>query len=256
MRLMFVGISTFSLEAFGQDFVLHGNVIDRQTQESLPGVHVFISKENGTVSDIDGNFHLRVYLGDTIHYSMIGYESYVMYVTDTLRDQGVIISLQEKVLKLNDLEVTDYFQANTIIKNPPRTIYKIPGVKYPEINKEGKYLYLGNVFNPFYASLTMSRKDLKQHKKLFKEFDQKQDYDSDYEKAKTVFYEALETLDENFDEYYMVDFFNYTGLTVKGVANRTVYDLVKILPKALDRYFEHQKLVEEKRGEENFNTEE
>ena len=224
-----------------QEIRLQGTVIDGETQESLLGVHILTNIKNGTVSDLDGNFNLRVQFGDTVNFSMLGYDSIALMVTDTAKYQSLFVSLKELAIELNEVEVIDFYQSNTILKIPEKEIYRVPGVYYPNIDKEGKYLYLGSVFQPFSAALTMNRKDYKQHRKLFKEYPSVYQYQKNYALAKEHFFEALEILDENFDEYYMVDFFNFTGLTVKGVAQRSAYELVKFLPEALERYHLHRK---------------
>ena len=235
--ILFFSCVLISLSLHGQNLIIHGSVVDGEYLQGLSGVHVFTELTKGTVTDIDGNFHLNVEITDTLHFSMLGYDPVALIITDTAHFQSMIISLKEKSMELDGVQIVDFYKANTIIKRPPKVIYKVPGIRYSNIDKRGKYLYLGSVFNSYYAAFTMNRTDYKQHKKLYKEYPDKYRHEQNFQKAKEVFYEALEIVGENFDEYYMVDFFNYTGLTVTGVANRTAYDLVKILPLALEQYY-------------------
>ncbi|MFN8206089.1 MAG: TonB-dependent receptor [Bacteroidales bacterium] len=62
-------------EAAGQGF-LAGRVLDAQSKEPLPDVHVMISRETGTHTAINGYFILKADTGlHNLHFSFIGYTS-------------------------------------------------------------------------------------------------------------------------------------------------------------------------------------
>ncbi len=85
-------------------FVLKGNVKDGNTNETLIGVIICNQKNEGTVTDIDGNFSLLITaVGETITLSMIGFSElkYRIKVTDESSTQLVFkMFTEENVLDL------------------------------------------------------------------------------------------------------------------------------------------------------------
>ncbi|NJL15209.1 MAG: carboxypeptidase-like regulatory domain-containing protein [Microscillaceae bacterium] len=61
---------------------LEGQVLDAQTQQSLPFVHVIVNEgEAGTVTDIDGRFVLNVGVAiQSVHFTYVGYTPFVYEV--------------------------------------------------------------------------------------------------------------------------------------------------------------------------------
>ena len=237
----------FYCNCLSQEIVLHGSVVDGETLEALPGVHVFSDLKNGTIADIDGNFHLSVQFGDTIRFSMLGYDSLALVVTDTASYQSLFISLKERSIELDEVEIKDFYQGNTILENAPTETIRVPGANYPE-NPEGKNYRLGVggvIFSPATAIYRLTSKSYKEEKRHHVELVRDEKEKEYYEKARKVFYEALEVIGENFDEYYMVDLFNFMGLSIREVANLAVYDFVKVLPEALEKYYAHRSKSEE-----------
>ncbi len=239
--IFLLGLGVSSLGVYGQDIRLKGSVVDGESLEPLPGAHVFTHFENGTITDIDGNFHLEVQIGDTLRFSMLGYDSIALIISDTASFQSIIVSMKEKEIELKEVEVRDIYQANTVLENSTKEIYRVPGAHYPE-NPEGKNYRLGvgrAILSPATAIYRLTSKTYKEEKRNHVELARRQTEIEDYERAKEVFYEALEVLGENFDEYYMLDFFLFSGLTVSEVADLPSYDLLEMLPGALQAYYEH-----------------
>ena len=64
----------FPLIAFGQKITISGNVSD--TQDLLPGVSILEKgTSNGTSSDIDGNYSIKVNQNATLVFSFLGYKT-------------------------------------------------------------------------------------------------------------------------------------------------------------------------------------
>ena len=56
--------------------MLSGIVIDQRNESPLLGVNVLIeSKQKGVVTDFDGAFNIDAEIGDTIHFSFLGYKT-------------------------------------------------------------------------------------------------------------------------------------------------------------------------------------
>jgi len=103
---MFVFLMCFSFVAFAQNRTVSGAIVD-QTGEPLIGVNV-VEKgtSNGTVSDADGNFHLKVN-GDkaTLVFSFIGYTTQELSATV---GKSLKVTMNEDSELLEDVVVIGY----------------------------------------------------------------------------------------------------------------------------------------------------
>ena len=71
--LNFYFISCFSLNISAQTQNYEGVVKDKNGEE-IPGVSVLIKgTNNGTITDLDGNFSIQANINDIIQFSFIGY---------------------------------------------------------------------------------------------------------------------------------------------------------------------------------------
>lgn len=77
LRMLFLfAIILFASQAFAQDVQLSGTVTDAKDKSTLPGATVIVKgTTNGTLTDIDGNYTLKVSPGSTLVFSFIGYLS-------------------------------------------------------------------------------------------------------------------------------------------------------------------------------------
>jgi TonB family protein len=87
--------------------LLKGNVISADDGSALPGVNVVIKGTNiGTVTDVQGNFHLSLPADQTeIVFSFIGFESTEVAVGDK---EEVDVKLESDVSQLSEVVVTGY----------------------------------------------------------------------------------------------------------------------------------------------------
>ncbi len=69
-----------ALSAFGQNLNVTGVVYDKENNEALIGVNVMTSAEEGTITDIDGNFNITVSSGAPVVFSFIGYKAQTLIV--------------------------------------------------------------------------------------------------------------------------------------------------------------------------------
>ena len=70
--LLFAGIYSFA-----QQVQVKGTVVEKSSGESIIGASVMEvgSNSNGTITDIDGNFTIKVKKGDVLEFSYVGYAS-------------------------------------------------------------------------------------------------------------------------------------------------------------------------------------
>lgn len=101
MRLAGTLIFTFILslqgvlaqESAAKELILiHGVILDAETETELPDVHISINRLSVGLSDIEGKFSLYVYRGDTILFSFVGYSD-VNFVTDTLPGKNYVAGI-------------------------------------------------------------------------------------------------------------------------------------------------------------------
>lgn len=101
--LVLLWASILSLQA--QQIQVKGTVVEKSTGETVIGASVLEvgSENNGTITDIDGNFTLSVAEGASLSVSYIGYQTVTVKAQPTLH-----IELVEDAQMLNEVVVTGY----------------------------------------------------------------------------------------------------------------------------------------------------
>lgn len=221
-----------------QEIFVSGIVIDAETLEDLPGVHVYLQPHTGTVSDINGRFSLSVHQFDTLHFTSVGYDS-LSIVMDG--DDELLISMKRSTVRLDGVEVKGVYQANTILKKPERKPMKVPGIRYPEHKEEENYhMGLGALASPMTALYRLFSKSYKEEKKYHELQKQYKKDNKEFEQASDKLTQVLKLLNIYLDEYYYRDFFHVSGISAGYVCRSNTYDLVKVLPDAIQLYRKHQ----------------
>lgn len=102
-------IGSWSAVRAQQATSLTGRVLDATTDESLPGVNVFIAGTTfGTASDTEGHFEMALppRLEFEVVASMVGYKTVVLTVkTAALPEGGLLIRLHPETIELDAVEV-------------------------------------------------------------------------------------------------------------------------------------------------------
>ena len=103
--LMFLLGVMASAAMFAQAVAVSGTVIDADNNEPLIGVSVLeVGTTNGVVTDLDGNFALKVAAGATLQLSYVGYEAQEVNVGK--RTNLGTITLKPEAVGLQDVTVT------------------------------------------------------------------------------------------------------------------------------------------------------
>lgn len=80
-----------------------------ETLNPIPYVNIGIpNKNSGTVSDEEGNFTLKIkaqYLGDSLKFSCIGYESKTLSIKDMLANKQDKVELNDKINEIKEITV-------------------------------------------------------------------------------------------------------------------------------------------------------
>ncbi|WP_055435237.1 SusC/RagA family TonB-linked outer membrane protein [Lacinutrix algicola] len=100
--ILFMCISAFAQE----NLIVKGQVISAIDNMPLPGVNVTVAgSSNGTSTDFDGNYQIKVKKGEVLHFSFIGFETKLMPVaTDAILN----VSLSEDANQLDEVVVVAY----------------------------------------------------------------------------------------------------------------------------------------------------
>ncbi len=151
-KLSFVLLTFFLLLSF-QNYAqtIKGVVVDGANGQSIPGAAIFVENtNNGTVSDLDGNFSFKVKAGtQKIHITSMGYVSVIKEVTvkaDQVVDLGTI-SLQSNAIGLDEVKVMASFATDrktpvAVSNIKPAFIQERLGTQeFPEILKTTPSVY-------------------------------------------------------------------------------------------------------------------
>ena len=82
-----------------------GTIISDNSGAPLANVNIInINQVTGTTTDTKGNFELAVTQSDTLHITLLGYESLRVRVTnDWIKNKKTIIQLTQKAIALNEV---------------------------------------------------------------------------------------------------------------------------------------------------------
>ena len=103
-----IALLFLSIAAFSQDITVEGQVTDTETGEVLPGVSI-VEKgtQNGTSTDMDGNYEFTVSEDATLVFSFVGYQTREIPVDGrTTLD----VQLQQKIEEMEEVVVIGYGQ--------------------------------------------------------------------------------------------------------------------------------------------------
>ncbi len=177
-----LSISTFSQQTNATKKV-KGTIINSTTTFPLPNVNIInVNKVKGTISNARGNFEIDADVNDTLHITMIGFQSLRVRVTnDWVKNGNAKIELTEKAIALEEVKVrkynlTGYLEVDTkLIPDEENFRYSISGL--PQGYEAGEYSpkafsrVMNSIFNPadmlynFFGKKPKELKKLKEMKK-------------------------------------------------------------------------------------------
>jgi len=105
-KLLLIAFILVSAFCFAQDAEISGQVNEAATGLPLPGVSVAVKNSTtATVTDIDGNFSIKVPIGSILEFTYIGYETFEKIVS---KNENVTISLNTSSEEIEELVVIGY----------------------------------------------------------------------------------------------------------------------------------------------------
>jgi hypothetical protein len=155
-----------------------GTIISDNTGTPLANVNIInLNQVTGTTTDSKGNFELAVTQSDTLHITLLGYQSLRVRVTnDWIKNKKTTIQLTQKAIPLDEVVISPYYLTGYLeidaklipIKEDYR--YSISGLG--QGYEGGQYApgafgkVLGSIFNPADMLYNFFGKNPKQLKRL------------------------------------------------------------------------------------------
>jgi len=180
--ILFTSITGFSQQTLVQKKIF-GTIINGSTTFPLSNVNIInINKVKGSISNTRGVFEIDADVNDTLHISMIGFQSLRVRVTnDWVKNGNSKIELSEKAIALEEVAIkkyslTGYLEVDTkLIPDQENYRYSISGL--PQGYEAGEYSpkafsrVMNSIFNPadmlynFFGKKPKELRKLKQMKK-------------------------------------------------------------------------------------------
>ncbi len=154
-----ISITAFTQEAVIQKKVF-GTIYNGTTSLPLPNVNIInVNRVKGTSSNVRGSFEINAEVNDTLHITMIGFQSLRVKVTnDWVKNGNARIELTEKAIALEEVVVrkyslTGYLEVDTkLIPEQENYRYSISGLSQGyeagEYSPKAFSRVLNSIFNP------------------------------------------------------------------------------------------------------------
>ena len=120
LLLLLMIVSFATTEVYAQTTTISGKVFEEGTKETLVGVNIVVKgKVVGTISDLDGNFTLRVNQAPplTLIFSMVGFSSQEIEITQD-NVTGLEISLSESSILGQEVVVSASRVEENVLRSP------------------------------------------------------------------------------------------------------------------------------------------
>jgi hypothetical protein len=163
---------------------VNGIIINNNTRQPLSNVNIInINKVRGASTDSRGYFEIDVQLNDTLHFTILGYQSLRVRVTnDWIKNKSTKIQLTEKAIALEEViirpfNLTGYLEVDSkLIPTKENYRYSISGLtqgyEAGEYSPNAFGRVLGSIFNPtdmLYNFFGKNPKELKKLKEMKKD---------------------------------------------------------------------------------------
>ena len=191
----------FSINGIAQESSLSlkvsGTIVNDNDNQPLSYANIInVNKVKGTTTDTKGNFEIEVSQSDTLHVSLLGFQSIKVRVTnDWLKNKITVIKLTEKAIALEEVVIrpfilTGYLEVDSkLIPIKENFRYSISGLT--QGYEGGQYSpdafgkVLGSIFNPadlLYNFFGKKPKELKRLKELKKDETVRKTLESKYDR--------------------------------------------------------------------------
>lgn len=174
-----------------------GTIVNDNNNQALSYANIInVNKVKGTTTDTKGNFEIEVSVSDTLHVSLLGFQSIKVRVTnDWIKNKTTTIKLTEKAIALEEViirpfNLTGYLEVDSkLIPIKENFRYSISGLtagyEGGQYSPDAFGKVLGSIFNPadmLYNFFGKKPKELKRLKELKKDETVRKALESKYDR--------------------------------------------------------------------------
>ncbi|MGL2986480.1 carboxypeptidase-like regulatory domain-containing protein [Flavobacterium sp. RSSA_27] len=189
--------TAFSQENNTATLKVSGTIVNDNNDQPLAYANIInVNKVKGTTTDTKGNFEIEVSQSDTLHVSLLGFQSIKVRVTnDWLKNKTTVIKLTEKAIALEEVIIrpfllTGYLEVDSkLIPIKENFRYSISGLtagyEGGQYSPDAFGKVLGSIFNPadmLYNFFGKKPKELKRLKELKKDDTVRKALESKYDR--------------------------------------------------------------------------
>lgn len=157
MRLLFIILVFLSAPLINAQDLVKGQLLDSASSEPVPFAHVSnYSSELRTITNVNGFFQIPANVGDTLVFSIVGYQTLGWQVTEAWFSGEKIIKLPQDTVFLDDVIVYELppeaiFKQRILDYQPRDSSFWYHGMPLPSEKKLDPMLLEKNINNPLFA---------------------------------------------------------------------------------------------------------
>lgn len=117
--LLFAALPFTALAQDNEQVIVEGIVMDADSLQPIPYVHVRAKHSNlGVVTREDGRFNIQINKQDTVIFSIVGYQSYVLTPNDSTAQslRNLTIRMTPRTYMLHEIKVKDYIDITKYVQ--------------------------------------------------------------------------------------------------------------------------------------------
>ena len=122
------------LKDAGKGILFHGLVVDSRTLNPLSGSQIIINNAFSSISDYEGKFAFYVRRGDTIVFTMLGYKSTILNISDTLSGKEFVagIYMHTDTISIEEVVIIPRYSnlRSELFTSKPESNIQIENAKY------------------------------------------------------------------------------------------------------------------------------
>lgn len=236
--LSILGLCLFATASFTQEIEISGQIIDKETNEAVPFVHIINASINkGTVSNTEGRFWIKMDRRDTLQFSAIGFETYAFILQPNISTDkiDVTIALNTSTMELAPVKVFAFRDEQALKRaliemdapleeQEQFTIPGLPSKKTRDV--EGGGMGIGGPLTMIAKAFSKEEKE----KKLLKKYEKAYDF----QKVLTSKYNETVVMEiTNLPEDKVEDSMKFCVLEDSFIYRATEYDLAVVLNQCL-----------------------
>jgi hypothetical protein len=135
--VVFLTVSSLSgqvLKDDGKGILFHGMVVDAKNLNPLSGSQIIINKAFSSISDDEGKFAFYVRGGDTVIFTMLGYKSAILNISDTLSGKEFVagIYMHTDTISIDEVVIIPRYSSlrSEMFTSKPESNVQIENAKY------------------------------------------------------------------------------------------------------------------------------